>query len=95
VEWIAIEPLVPNPPVSVSLPKNAPRVNAAKLFIDFILSKEGQSIIYDVKRNPTRMDLSQPVARVAKIKLMEMDSDQRAKNYNRYTQEFREIFSLR
>jgi hypothetical protein len=41
------------------------------------------------------MDLSQPVARVAKIKLMEMDSDQRAKNYNRYTQEFREIFSLR
>jgi ABC-type Fe3+ transport system substrate-binding protein len=71
------------------------RVNAAKLFIDFILSKEGQSIIYDVKRNPTRMDLSQPVARVAKIKLMEMDSDQRAKNYNRYTQEFREIFSLR
>jgi ABC-type Fe3+ transport system substrate-binding protein len=70
-------------------------VNAAKLFIDFILSKEGQSIIYDVKRNPTRIDLSQPVARTAKIKLMEMDADQRAKNYNRYTQEFREIFSLR
>jgi len=70
-------------------------VNAAKLFIDFILSKEGQSIIYNVKRNPTRTDLSQPVARVAKIKLMEMGSDQREKNYNRYTQEFREIFSLR
>src|SRR5215813_14578916 len=30
--------------------------------------------------------------KTAKIKLMEMDSDQREKNYNRYTQEFREIF---
>jgi iron(III) transport system substrate-binding protein len=95
VDWTAIEPLAPNPPVSVSLPKTPPHPNAAKLFIDFILSKEGQSIIYDVRRNPTRTDLSQPVARVAKIRLMERDADDLAKNYNRYTEEFREIFSIR
>ena len=95
VDWTAIEPLAPNPPVSVSLPKSAPRPNAAKLFIDFMLSKEGQMIMYEVKRNPTRTDVNQPVARVAKIKLMERDADDLAKNYNRYTEEFREIFSIR
>ncbi|MGH7847983.1 MAG: ABC transporter substrate-binding protein [Candidatus Binatia bacterium] len=95
VDWTAIEPLAPNPPVSVSLPKNAPHPNAGKVFIDFILSKEGQSIIYDVKRSPTRTDLSQPVARAAKVKLMEMDYDSLAKNYTRYAREFRDIFSIR
>jgi len=95
VDWTAIEPLAPNPPVSVSLPKSPPRPNAAKLFVDFMLSKEGQTIMYEVKRNPTRTDVNQPVARVAKIKLMARDADDLAKNYNRYTEEFREIFSIR
>ena len=95
VDWTAIEPLAPNPPVSVSLPKSAPHPNTARVLIDFIVSKEGQSIIYDVKRSPTRTDLSQPVARVAKVKLMEVDHDKLAKNYNRYAREFREIFSIR
>ncbi|HWP59266.1 MAG TPA: extracellular solute-binding protein [Candidatus Acidoferrales bacterium] len=95
IDWTAIEPLAPNPPVSVSLPKSAARPSAAKLFVDFILSREGQTIVYELKRSPTRTDLSQPVPRVAKVKLMEVDHDRLAKNYNRYAQEFREIFSIR
>jgi iron(III) transport system substrate-binding protein len=95
VEWTAIEPLAPNPPVSVSLPKSPPHPNAAKLFMDFILSKEGQSVIFDLGRSPTRTDLGQPIARAAKIKLMTMDYDNLAKNYVPYTKEFREIFSIR
>jgi iron(III) transport system substrate-binding protein len=95
VEWTAIEPLAPNPPVSLSLPKNPPHPNAAKLFIDSLLSKEGQTILYELKRSPTRTDVSQPVPRAAKVKLMEMDYDLVTKNYNRHVQEFREIFSTR
>lgn len=95
VEWVAIEPLAPNPPVCLSLPKNPSRPNAAKVFIDFLLSKEGQAIIYELKRNPSRTDVDQPVPRAAKIKLMEMDYDQVTKNYGRYAKEFREIFSVR
>jgi len=95
VDWTAIEPLAPNPPVSISLPKKASHPNAGKVFIDFMLAKEGQSILYSLKRSPTRTDLSLPVARAAKVKLMEMNHDKLAKNYNRYVQEFREIFSIR
>jgi hypothetical protein len=43
-------------------------------------------------RNSSRVDLEQPVARVTKIKLMEMDWERVQKNYARYAQEFRDTF---
>ena len=95
IEWTAIEPLAPNPPISASIPKNASRPNAAKLFTDYVLSREGQMIISQLNRNPSRTDVPQPVPRAAKIRLMTMDYDQVAKNYGRYATEFREIFSVR
>lgn len=95
IDWTAIEPLAPNPPICVSLPKNPPRPNAAKLFIDFMLSREGQKIIYGLRRNPSRTDVEQPVPRAAKIKLLKLDYEKVAKEYGRYAKEFREIFSHR
>jgi iron(III) transport system substrate-binding protein len=95
VEWSAIAPLAPNPPVAISLPKNTARPNMAKLYIDYVLSQEGQRIMASFKRNPTRSDVEPPVARVAKVKLLEMDHDDLAKNYGRYSKEFREIFGIR
>jgi iron(III) transport system substrate-binding protein len=92
VEWHAIEPLAPNPPVCVMLPKGAPRPNAAKVFIDYILSRDGQEVFRQMGRNSSRVDLEQPVARVTKIKLMEMDWERVQKNYARYAQEFRDTF---
>jgi iron(III) transport system substrate-binding protein len=94
VDWVAIEPLAPEPPVCISLPKNAPRPNAGKLFIDFILSAEAQEVIYQLKRSPTRMDAPQPVPRLAQIKLLEIEYDQEAKDYSRYAREYRDIFGL-
>jgi len=95
VEWAPIPPLVPNPPVAISLAKNAPRPNLAKLYVDYVLSQEGQKILATFKRNPTRTDVELPVPRVAKVKLVEMDSDDLAKNYGRYTKEFGELFGVR
>jgi iron(III) transport system substrate-binding protein len=95
IEWTAIEPLAPNPPISISIPKSTSRPNAARLFTDFVLSREGQMIIYELNRNPSRTDVPQPVPRAAKIRLMTMNYDQVVKNYGRYAKEFREIFSVR
>ena len=92
VDWHAIEPLAPNPPVCVMLPKGALRPNAAKVFIDYILSREGQEILRQMGRNSSRVDVEQSIARVTKIKLMEMDWEKVQKNYARYAQEFRDIF---
>jgi iron(III) transport system substrate-binding protein len=95
VEWVAIEPLTPNPPVAISLAKQPPRPNIAKLYIDFVLSQEGQRILASFKRNPTRTDVDSPVPRASKVKLLEMDYDNVAKNYGRYEKEYREIFDIR
>ncbi|MBI2985936.1 MAG: extracellular solute-binding protein [Deltaproteobacteria bacterium] len=94
VEWSAIEPIAANPPVSLALAKNAPHPNSARLFIDFVLSREGQTVIRGLNRNPTRGDVEQPVARAAKLKLFEMNWDGVVKNYGRYVKEFNDIFGV-
>lgn len=94
VDWVAIEPLAPNPPVSLALAKNSPHPNTGALFIDFVLSREGQTILRELNRNPTRGDLEQPVARASKIKFLDMSWDRVVKNYSRYVKEFNDIFGV-
>ncbi len=53
IEWTAIEPLAPNPPISASIPKNAVAPEYGKLFTDYVLSREGQMIVYQLNRNPS------------------------------------------
>ncbi|HZD40304.1 MAG TPA: extracellular solute-binding protein, partial [Terriglobales bacterium] len=93
VDWHAIEPIAPNPPVSIGLAKNSPHPNAARLFIDFILSREGQSVIRSLNRNPTRGDVEQPVPRASKIKIFEMNWDRVVKHYSQYEKDFSAIFA--
>ena len=94
VDWVAIEPLAPEPPVCVSLPKSAPRPNAGKLFIDFILSREAQEILYQLKRIPSRTDTPQPVPRLQQVKLLEVEFDKEIASYSRYAKEYRDIFGV-
>jgi iron(III) transport system substrate-binding protein len=56
VDWVAVEPVVVQPHVAV-LAKHAPHPNAARLFIDYLLSKEGQEQIRAGGRIPARSDV--------------------------------------
>jgi len=94
VDWLAIEPIAPNPPVSVAMAPNSLHPTAARVFIDYVLSREGQLVIRSSNRNPTRSDLEQPVARATKLKLFEMNWDRVVKNYSRYEKEFNQIFGV-
>ena len=94
VDWIAIEPLTPEPPVSVSLPKNAARPNAGKLFIDFVLSRPAQELLYRLKRIPSRTDAPQPIPRLAQVKLMDAEFEKEIGNFGRLTKEYREILGV-
>ena len=55
LQWIAPNPLVGGDPNKISLLKNAPRPNAGKLFIDYMLSVEGQRLLQDKGRSPGRI----------------------------------------
>src|SRR6266513_2569188 len=48
VQWVAPNPLVGGDPNRIALLINAPRPSAAKIFIDFMLSVEGQKLLQDI-----------------------------------------------
>jgi iron(III) transport system substrate-binding protein len=60
---IAWKPLQPafGQPSSVGLARRAPHPNAALLFIDFLLSQEGQTILRDHKRVPVSRTVDSPL----------------------------------
>jgi ABC-type Fe3+ transport system substrate-binding protein len=56
IDWVSLEPVVVqvNP---VQLAAGAPHPNAARLFVDFALAREGQEVIRDTFRIPARTDV--------------------------------------
>jgi len=83
IDWVAIEPVITES-VRIGLTANAPHPNAAKLFIDFVLSREGQSIVAKTYRVPVRDDVEAIVPRLKKgLKLMGSGYMQ-VEGYNKY-----------
>jgi iron(III) transport system substrate-binding protein len=56
IGWVALEPVIFNLN-SISLAKRAPHPNAAKLFIDFLFSKEAQLRLQAISHIPARADV--------------------------------------
>ena len=83
VDWLAIEPVITES-VRIGLTAHAPHPNSAKLFIDFVLSREGQSIVAKTYRVPVRDDVEAIVPRLKKgLKLMGSGYMQ-VEGYNKY-----------
>ena len=92
IDWVAIEPVIPNPANAVALPNRPPHPNAARLFIDYVLSREGQGVMRTLGRNITRVDLDPLQARVKKLKYGKIDWADYMGDYKKYEAEFRELF---
>jgi iron(III) transport system substrate-binding protein len=63
IDWIALEPAVMRI-VILGLSANSPHPNAAKLFFDFVISREGQEILKSFNRVPIRNDVDPTPARL-------------------------------
>ena len=63
VDWLPLEPAVISVNTVMAGAKSA-HPNAAKLFIDFTLSKEGQEKLWDFQRIPSRSDVEPKPARL-------------------------------
>ena len=61
IEWKALQPAF-GQPSSVGVAKQAPHPNAALLFADFILSREGQEIIKSRNRVPSSTAVASPLS---------------------------------
>ena len=92
IDWVAIEPVIPSPANAVALPKQPPHPNAARLFIDYILSREGQEVMRSLGRNTTRTDVDPLLERIKNLRYEKIDWPSYIENYKRYEGEFQEIF---
>jgi len=90
VDWTTLGPALMNT-VGYGLAVRAPHPNAAKLFIDFILSKEGQHVVLSLERQSARSDLASEQAALKNIKMVPLDSSQGA-NMEFYARQAKEIF---
>jgi iron(III) transport system substrate-binding protein len=94
VDWVAVNPVIVSVhPVAVSA--NAKNPNAARLFVDFVLSKEGQTLISGLQRIPSRLDVPPKFDRLTKgLILRPSDPVFEVNNLQRGEKQFREIFGF-
>ena len=75
VDWIGLEPVITYT-VAVSLPSQPNNPNSAKLFIEWLLSKEGQEVVNRYGRVPIRDDVESKYGKILKQhKLLMTDVD--------------------
>lgn len=88
IEWKALEPAVGRAS-GIGLGKNSPHPYAGLLFVDFILSKEGQEIVKSRGRIPVNMTVESPVSN---IKYQLVDSTVNAEEREKWTRLWSDIF---
>lgn len=72
VDWIAVKPMIAAP-ISIASAARANHANAARLFVDMVLSKAGSELLNSMGRVPTRTDVP-PSAKRLDPKLLDLIS---------------------
>lgn len=94
MDWVPLEPV----PVQVNplmLAAKAPHPNAAKLLIDFLLSKEGQKMLVGFRRIPVREDIDPDPPRLFRDYKRIVEHPEDYKDFAQTITLYQEIFSLR
>ena len=92
VDWISVKPMIAAP-ISIAVAARPSHPNAATLFADMVLSKEGADLLNSMGRAPTRSDVSPSAKRLDPKTLdlipLHVSSDEMD------PEDFRKIFGLR
>ncbi len=94
IDWLPLEPAVVEiDPLMVG--SKAPNPNAARLFLDYLLSKEGQEMLLEFQRIPVRSDVEPKPARLFRgyQRIVERPDDY--KYFAENVKLFQEIFKTR
>jgi iron(III) transport system substrate-binding protein len=94
IDWTPLEPAVTqvNPAMIGS---KAPHPNAARLFYDYILSKEGQEQLPGYQRIPVRRDVEPDPARLFRGFKYVIENPEDYKDFDATVKQYLEIFKLR
>lgn len=94
VEFLGLDPVISAAGL-VGINKQAPHPNAARLFIDFVLSREGQELIVKTDRSSVRKDVTgNPLDLIKNVRIVPSDLSL-GKNYVEIRDEYRELLGLK
>lgn len=94
IEWVRFKGPTITAINAIAIPVKAPHPNAAKLFINFVLSKEGQILLRGLRRIPARSDvLPDPPALTQGLNLYPARPEGMIESYNETVRLFDEIFN--
>ena len=95
IEWIAAEPVI-GLTFGTAVVKDAPHPNAARLFMDFLVSREGQELTAAAGYFAPRTDVASPILKEAppKTKILPLPMSL-APRYNEYFQTYRKVMGLK
>lgn len=94
IDWVRFKGPTISAINAISIPERAPHPNAARLFVDFVLSKEGQSLLRGLRRIPARSDvLPDPPSLTKGLNLYPARPEGMIENYNETVALFDEIFN--
>jgi iron(III) transport system substrate-binding protein len=93
INWVPLEPVVVQV-YPIMLGAKAPHPNAARLFIDFVLSRESQKVIRDAARVPSRTDVEPNPPRLIQFDRI-VENPEGFTDLQNTVKLFSEIFGLR
>jgi iron(III) transport system substrate-binding protein len=94
IDWVPLEPV----PVQVNpllLGAKSAHPNAAKLFIDFLLSEDGQRQLVGLSRIPVRQDVKPQPARLFDGYKRVVENPEGYENFSEVVRLYQEIFNVR
>ena len=94
IDWVALEPAVVSS-FPIMLAAKAPHPNAARLYYDFSLSKEGQEMLRGMQRIPVRKDVEPDPPRLFRGFKRVVENPEDYKNFEGLVKLYNEIFKLR
>lgn len=93
VEWVALDPVYASVhPTGIAA--RAPHPNAARLLMDFLLSKKGQEILRSLRRIPDRIDTPPDPPRLIEGIRPAVTSPEIYDDFDRYVKLFNETFKF-
>ena len=93
IDWVFLEPIVAQID-AVMLSSRSPHPNGARLFVDFVLSKEGQSALAGIQQIPVRRDIEPRLNPTLPVHKWFVERPDKHVNFQETVRLFREIFGI-
>ncbi len=96
IDWVRFKGPTISAINAIAIPDKAPHGNAARLFVDFVLSRDGQNILRGLRRIPARPDVApDPPSLTKGLNLYPARPEGMIEHYNDTVARFDEIFNRR